>query len=230
MSANLQTIKKQTTTLAVIEALQNYIKNNGLKPGDKLPSEHSLCASLNVSRIAIRESLQHFKSLGIIDSKPKSGAFIRALMPDNPYKNYIPYMDNQNSVLKELAQMRSIMDTGLSIELLDVIKPKHIVKLKIINEKIRNSDEKTRSLLDAEFHACMIDITGNEMLISLKPLLIDFFRESRLKRLLKKHNTPSEKVYQEHQTIINALEEKDEVKLFAAVRAHSKKYKEFSNA
>ena len=229
MSTSLQSIKKQSTTSAVIEALQNYIKNNGLKPGDKLPSEHSLCASLNVSRIAVRESLQHFKSLGIIDSKPKRGAFINKLMPDNPYKDYIPYMDDHSSVLKELAQMRSIMDVGLIVELLDVVKPEHIEKLKTINDKIENSDEKSRSALDAEFHSCMIEITGNKMLMGLKPLLIDFFRESRLKRILKKHNTASRKVYLEHKAIIDALEEKDEMKLFAAVKTHSSNYKEFSN-
>jgi GntR family transcriptional repressor for pyruvate dehydrogenase complex len=229
MDGTLQSIKKQTTTLAVIEALQNYIKVNSLKPGDKLPSEHHLCESLNVSRIAVRESLQHFKSLGIIDSKPKKGAFIKRLMPDNPYKYYIPYMDNHNSVLKELAQMRTIMDIGLIIELLSLIKPEHIEKLKEINNKIEKSDEKSRSALDAEFHSYMIEITGNKMLMGLKPLLIDFFRESRLKRILKNHNTPSAKAYLEHKAIIDALQEKDEMKLFAAIKEHSRNYKEFSN-
>jgi DNA-binding FadR family transcriptional regulator len=229
MDESLQSLKKQTTTSAVIEALQGYIIKNQLKPGDKLPSEHSLCDSLNVSRIAIRESLQHFKSLGIIGSKPKKGAYIKRLMPDNPYKYYMPYMDNHTSVLKELAQMRAILDMGLIMELLNVIKPEHIEKLNSINDKIKNSDEKSRSLLDAEFHSFMIEITNNKMLMGLEPLLIDFFRESRLKRLSKNLNTPSEKVYLEHKAIIDALDKKDEMKLFAAVKYHSNKYKEFSN-
>jgi DNA-binding FadR family transcriptional regulator len=230
MNGTLQSLKKQTTTSAVIEALQNYIIANGLKTGDKLPSEHALCDSLNVSRIAIRESLQHFKSLGIIDSKPKSGAFIKRLMPDNPYKYYIPYMDSHNSVLKELAQMRAILDMGLIMELPNIIKPEHIEKLNAINDEIRDSDEKSRSSLDAEFHSYMVEITDNKMLSGLKPLLIDFFRESRLKRLLKKQDIGSQKVYLEHKAVIDALAEKDEIKLFAAIKAHSNNYKEFSNA
>ena len=76
----------------------------------------------------------------------------------------------------------------------------------------------------------MIEITANKMLMGLKPLLIDFFRKSRLKRLLKKHDTASRKVYHEHKAIIGALEEKNEMKLFAAVKAHSSNYKEFSDA
>jgi DNA-binding FadR family transcriptional regulator len=229
MNGTLQILKKQTTTSAVIEALQDYIISNELRPGDKLPSEHSLCESLNVSRIAIRESMQHFKSLGIIGSKPKKGAYIKKLVPDNPYKHYIPYMDNHSSILKELAQMRAILDMGLIMKLPDIIKPKHIEKLNAINDKIRNSDEKSRSRLDAEFHSYLIEITGNKMLLGLEPLLIDFFRESRLKRLLKKHDTPSEKVYLEHKAIIDALGNKNDVKLFMAVKSHSNNYKEFSN-
>ncbi|MEI3006272.1 MAG: hypothetical protein V8T87_16965 [Victivallales bacterium] len=41
--------------------------------------------NLGISRNILREAIRHYRTLGIIDSKPKLGAAIARLVPDNPY-------------------------------------------------------------------------------------------------------------------------------------------------
>lgn len=217
----LRVLKRQTTTQAVISALQQYIIANDLKPNDSLPSENELCRSFAVSRIAIREALQYFKSLGIVGTKPKSGAFIKTLHPENPYREYMPYMNNSETTLEELAQMRAVIDMGLLFELMDTISEKDIEILRNINEKIRTADEKERSMLDAKFHSYMIEITGNKLLKGLIPLLVDFFKKSGEKRIQKNISKNSEPVYARHLKIIEALKYKDVPGLYKAMKEHS---------
>jgi GntR family transcriptional repressor for pyruvate dehydrogenase complex len=217
----LRVLKRQTTTQAVISALQQYIISNDLKPNDGLPSENELCRRFAVSRIVIREALQYFKSLGIIDTKPKSGAFIKTLLPENPYREYMPYMGNCETTLEELAQMRAVVDMGLLFELIDLASEKDIEALGNINAQIRTADEKERFMLDAKFHSYMIEITGNKLLKGLIPLLVDFFKKYREKRIKKNISRSSELVYAKHFKIIEALCRKDPAELYKAMKEHA---------
>jgi len=62
--------------LMVSEALINYIKENKLKIGDKLPPEEKLAILLKVSRLTLREALGQLKGKGLFYSKQGSGTFV----------------------------------------------------------------------------------------------------------------------------------------------------------
>jgi GntR family transcriptional regulator, transcriptional repressor for pyruvate dehydrogenase complex len=54
----------------------------GVGPNRRLPSEREMAASLGVSRVALRDRLQGFEILGILERRQGSGTFVRHLDPN----------------------------------------------------------------------------------------------------------------------------------------------------
>lgn len=63
--------------LDIVEKLRNMIDEDGLLPGDKLPSERELAERLNVGRSSVREALRSLELLGLIGTRRGEGTFIK---------------------------------------------------------------------------------------------------------------------------------------------------------
>jgi len=60
-------IQRRKLSDAVLDVLLREIQNGTLKPGDLLPSERALMASLGVGRPAVREALQSLQRMGLVE-------------------------------------------------------------------------------------------------------------------------------------------------------------------
>ncbi|WP_249975330.1 FadR/GntR family transcriptional regulator [Vreelandella olivaria] len=69
--------KKESLSSLVSNALEEMIRTEQLKVGDKLPTESELGRMFDVSRTVVREAVSHLKSLGVVESRRGVGAFIR---------------------------------------------------------------------------------------------------------------------------------------------------------
>ena len=63
--------------LEVVEQIKNMIEDDGLHPGDKIPSERELSERLQVGRSSVREALRALELLGLIETKRGEGTFIK---------------------------------------------------------------------------------------------------------------------------------------------------------
>lgn len=61
----------------VAEQLLGHIRSGTLKSGDQLPTEKELMQQFGVGRSSIREGLQILATLNLIESRPRTGTFIR---------------------------------------------------------------------------------------------------------------------------------------------------------
>lgn len=215
---SLKQLKKLSTKDAVIQELQDYIVTNNLKEGDPLPSEHELVSKLGISRNILREALQYFRTLGIIDSRPKTGAYIKQLTPENPFEGFIPYFSSDKNKQSEIDQLRQIIEIGAVPFIIEEVTLKQIKTLRELANGIKSSDLESRKQLDIEFHSTLIGICKNEILNSLKPLLIDYFENLPQERTSKKIDL----IYKEHVAIVEALEQRDRAALRQAILEHYK--------
>jgi DNA-binding GntR family transcriptional regulator len=62
--------------LQIMRSIESGISNGVWQQGDKLPSEHELCAHLKVSRTSVREALARLEKAGIINRQQGKGAFV----------------------------------------------------------------------------------------------------------------------------------------------------------
>ena len=61
----------------VIENIRQMIANGELQAGQKLPSERELAEKFNVSRVPIREALKILEYMGVLDSSPGDGTYLK---------------------------------------------------------------------------------------------------------------------------------------------------------
>ena len=65
-----------TKDLILEHQLKQYIQEQNLRPGDRLPSERDLSEHFGVQRLTLRSSLQRLKNEGILTVKKSSGYYI----------------------------------------------------------------------------------------------------------------------------------------------------------
>jgi len=71
--------RPRTVVEAIAQALIRYIAANGLRGGDRLPSERELATMVGASRLPVREALCVLKGLGIVEARHGKGVFVKQL-------------------------------------------------------------------------------------------------------------------------------------------------------
>lgn len=72
----LKSLKKESVVQSVINCLTDAMRNKELKPGDRIPPEPDLAASLGVARSSVREAIKILTYLGVLESKRSEGTFV----------------------------------------------------------------------------------------------------------------------------------------------------------
>ena len=209
----LKKIEKQSTLKSVINALRDYIIENKLNPGDRLPSEHVLSESFGVSRNIIREGISYYRTLGIIESKPKVGAIIVSLCPENPFAGYMPFLEIDSESERETAEMRMALECGAVPLMIAGCTDNDIKHLEQLLEDFDIESE-------VKFHSIMLKLTANRLIESMIPLTAEFFAYKQL--------TPAKRdrkgIVEEHKLIIDALRKRNVKMLLKALQLHYKTY------
>ncbi len=215
--------QRVTAKEAVINSIEQYIITNELEPGMGLPSEHELAEKLNVSRNILREGLQYYKTLGIIGTKPKTGAYIKRLAPTNIFSGYMPFMRNNDQKTKEIGQVRMIIELGMVPLVIHAATAEDLDNLAKIAQSMADVDYQQRQRFECEFHGYLMKIVDNELLSGLSPLLIDFFEEYNCSAAAPCQKK-SQLVAAEHLDIVKAIMDKDSHKLSELIQFHYMEY------
>lgn len=64
-------------TKDAIQIVADHISKSGLKPSDRLPTEHEFMGALGIGRSTVREVMRHFQALGVVETRRGSGSFLR---------------------------------------------------------------------------------------------------------------------------------------------------------
>jgi GntR family transcriptional regulator, transcriptional repressor for pyruvate dehydrogenase complex len=207
----------------VVEALRDYIIQNQLGVGDRLPPEYDLSSSLGVSRNILREGMRFFRTLGIIESKPRLGAVIKSLHPENPFGGYLPFMGRDQRSHREIMETRIVLEVGAAPLLIKHCTAEDIADLKTILLNFIDDCDILKQA-DIAFHRRLMAITHNRVLESLTPLTVEFFELNNHK--YKAVNRSVSEIIRQHEEIIAALESGRVERLAVAIDKHYKSYRE----
>ena len=212
---------------SVIEQIMNLIKNNKLKPGDKLPPERELAEKLSISRGSLREAFRVLESRGLIKSKPGGGRYIREIRKNghNSTENII--LSLEKSSILELLEAREMFEVKIAEITVQRATPEDIEliekALNKMNEKEGlKDDKKTES--DTEFHLAIARASHNFVFVNIIKLHLDLLKDTREKT----QQIPGrrEKRWREHQAILQAIKEHDSKKAGEAMLKHLRNVRE----
>jgi len=168
--------------------LVNLLVERKLKVGDLIPTELDLSRSLGVSRTVVREALLRMRMMGLIETKKKKGSIITS--PDIfgiMSKSMNPHILDQGT-LKEIFELRLVLEIGMADFLFQRVTPKDIEELK---EIVKNEPDTAKDHIfniDHEiiFHGKLYEIAGNETLKRFQKMLLPVFDYVHNSGLLKK--------------------------------------------
>lgn len=89
----------------ILIELEKIIRDNNIKPGDRLPSERYLKDKLNVSRQSVREALRALEMLGVVHVKIGEGTYLADFKDHRLFDiigQFLIKTDEQREELKEI--------------------------------------------------------------------------------------------------------------------------------
>lgn len=155
------------------QKITEYIRENNLKPGDKLPTEPELAKLLQVGRGTVREAVGSLASRNILDVRQGAGTFIsdkQGVMEDplglNLYaddiKTAVDIMEVRLMIEPEIAFRAALDATPEQIEVLDA-------QCTLIEKRIL--DGKPYRKEDAAFHQMIGACCNNVIIAKLIPVI-----------------------------------------------------------
>ncbi|MCP4754818.1 MAG: GntR family transcriptional regulator [Proteobacteria bacterium] len=190
------------------EELIDYIKDGiireELKPGRRLV-ENELCKMLDASRGRVREALMHLAQEGFVEIVKYKGAVVKGLSQTDISQN-----NDIVGVLEGLA-------ARIAIQSISEIQIGHIEK--IIKEIKDNQDDYLKVFhLNDQFHRLLTSMSENEKLINLLDGLYGHISRSSLQGFY--HVDQIRATIQEHDSILAAIRDRDELKVENLIREH----------
>lgn len=94
--------------LDIVKELRMLIKKEGIKTGEKLPSERELAERLKVGRSTVREALRSLELLGLIETKRGEGTFLADFGKHQLVEVLAEFIMQQPNSLKDVRETRSV--------------------------------------------------------------------------------------------------------------------------
>lgn len=188
----------------VAARIRDYIVNNELKPGDRLPTEGEFAKRFGVSRVAVREATTALGFLGILDAAPRRGLTVGRVSMKRLSRYLGFHFAVGNYPAEELIATRIVVETGGLAHVVERMArdPAIYQQLNEINAELRKARELDEWMkLDIKFHCSLVAASGLRGLAALNDLVQVFFRRFRedFPKALWKSGVES------HQQIIDAL-------------------------
>ena len=193
--------------------LLQLIRERGFHPGDKLPSERDLAALFGMSRSAVREALIRLDTLRIIESRPKSGVYLRPFAAERSIEAMVLFTETDTPLSED--------DVVQSVELRSVLESEAMklaclrrtqADLDRLNQILQDSAGaiargETLADLDAEFHKAIVAATQNHVLLRFINV---FYLMSRKRREVYFHDSgQSQRSHAQHLQLYKAIVAKD---------------------
>lgn len=200
----LVTVERPKIRDMVATRLKSYIREENLKPGDRLPTEAQLASTFGVSRLSLREATKSLEFLGIVESKPGRGLTVGRFNLERvtEYLAFHPALHDASP--RELVETRVVIEAGVLPQVAERMKrdPSLYEGLGAINARLRQARSPARWVEgDIAFHRALIAASGLSPLLAFGDVLSVFFQRFResVKGAEWSKGTAS------HQRIIDAL-------------------------
>ncbi|MFB6467710.1 FadR/GntR family transcriptional regulator [Cytobacillus sp. Hz8] len=153
--------------IKIVSELRNIIELDGLKPGDKIPSERELSERLNVGRSSVREALRSIELLGLIETKVGEGTFLK------DFRNHQLVHILSTFILQDEQAKKDVQETKFLIEM-------NCLRLLLQ----RNNEEqihhfknwvKNTAFQDDEFFLTIVKLADNHLFLRIWLILKDYY-------------------------------------------------------
>ncbi|MBM7701227.1 FadR/GntR family transcriptional regulator [Metabacillus iocasae] len=140
----------------ILEQIREMMEADGLKTGDKIPSERELAERLNAGRSSVREALRALELLGIIETRRGEGTFIKEVGEHQLIDVLATFLLQDHKAKDDLAETKYWLErTCLYLSLERMTSS----SLQTFQRRMTNKEEQYDYLFEVLF-----DVTDNHLL------------------------------------------------------------------
>jgi DNA-binding FadR family transcriptional regulator len=208
------------------ERITQMIESGILAPGQRLPPEHALIASFQVSRSVLREAIATLRAEGLLVSRRGSGVFVAQDQGRRPFRIREEDLGSARSVIDilELRASVEIEAAGLAAERRSETQARRIsAAFARINAEMKRGSPGVDA--DFEFHRAIAEATNNPQF----PKFLDYLGRLLIPRQRLRIETDEGRadpvaylrlIQEEHHAIERAIVGRDAAAARASMRTH----------
>jgi GntR family transcriptional repressor for pyruvate dehydrogenase complex len=220
LTKGIAPIDRQPVAEQVARQLLALVQAGSLKPGQKLPPERELAATLEVSRPSLREALRALSLLGVLRIKQGGGVYISSLDPESllaPLHFFIS-LDAQN--LEDLFEARLVIESEIARIAALKISEDDLARLKAcVDFEAHELDDEDKFIQsDVEFHKILNESVDNAFLQKFATSLHILGKASR--EITGHIPGVIEQSLKDHVAIVTAIEARDGDATAVAMKTH----------
>ena len=208
----------------VVEQILDSIRKGVYGVGDKLPTEYEIAQMTGVSRPAVREALGALRLLGIVDSKPGSGTFVKSVVDRPDVSTLIGTSGNPFEALEARAYLEPAA-ASLSMKVQDE------ERMEAIGQEVRkmraanlHGDIEAVYRSDRNFHGAIGDASENSFIKDLVHTLLATCLDSefgtKLRRAYLVEHSYRSAILRVHEAIYEAMKRGDLIGMQSAFAEH----------
>lgn len=164
---------RRSARSTVVDDIKQFIVDEGLVPGDPLPTETALCEELGVSRPHLREALRTLQSLDIVTIQHGRGMRVGALSL-SPMVEALLFRtrvaaEEPLRPLREVVELRQKLDLSAAEELTAALAGTQQEELRALVEAMqeRHAAGEDFAQEDRAFHVALLRNLGNQLFSQL---------------------------------------------------------------
>lgn len=217
----------------VVDGVKRMILAGRLQPGDQLPVEKDLAATLGVSRGSLREGVRALTILGVLETRQGAGTYVTSLDPSlllAPMGFVVDLQDDGSA--RPFHQVRRLLETEAAGLAATRITPAALeaasAALDDAAEVLSSTPVDHDRLMEADitFHRVIALASGNPVLAALIESLASRTVRGRLWRGLTEEGA-DHRTHREHAAVLRALSAGDPERARIRMSAHLLEVEDF---
>ena len=208
----------------VAEKMQELIREGVWQPGDRIPTERDLARAFNVSRTVVREAVKVLEARGVLETSTGRGCFVRSAdssIVSRSLQTYLQLVDQSDVALK-LIEVRQVLETEIAALAARRATQEQIQRLMEISQQMRRHADAPSTLakLDLQLHMALAQATQNDLFEVLLSPLMEQLQGYYFSVWEQYGERPLEKVFAQHDALIQAVKDGDAEAARRAMRVH----------
>lgn len=211
----------------IVEQIRELIQQGKLLPGERIPSERDLAATLGCSRTSLREALRVLESEGIIIAKPGGGRYVQHV----DQRLVLEYTFDPVDLMKTTSiiyflEVREIIEPQIAALAAERANEENILKMEqaLLRMETAQSDIEEKSLRDNMFHIALAEATQNFVLVTTLETQLNMLHQIRSRTLMSPKRL--EQSVAEHRAIFEAVKNRKPDEASKAMAAHLQQLRE----
>lgn len=200
------------------DELMNYILQEPIEIGQRLPNEFELAEKFGVGRSTVREAVKGLVSKGILEVKRGSGTYVLSTrsLDDDPLG--LSRLQDKYKLALELFEVRLMIEPDIAALAAEFATQEELDQLEqLCNETEQMyQDGKNHIPKDIEFHTCIARCSKNRVVEMLIPII----NTAVLTFANLTHRTLMKETIETHRAVVNAILEQDPVGARCAMVMH----------